>query len=334
MNRFHKMVLTVFSVFVLEVLFIAFVPLLRMPVLVLLLLEVLGLILLWKVRNREKRGNIARDVMNGRRIRLGEGNVRYKFTGNPEDPVVVMINGFPMPYEIWDRNVEALSARHFSVLQFDLWGFGYSDRPKTSYDTDLYCRQIQQLVKKLGLDQRPIHIVAFSIGCTIAARLTKTAPHLSVGKVVLIGPVTRPMPISPFHWPGIGEYLTGLFLPQAMLNILAGNFQHKTGWKALENVFFDQLRYKGFRRAWLSFYRNLFPKANPGVYNSLRERGIPVCILSGQNDRIVPLQQSKQLHQDTGWPLTVIENGGHAVQYECAERVDSEILTFLGGDAV
>ncbi|CAM4365267.1 alpha/beta fold hydrolase [Paenibacillus tarimensis] len=334
MNRFHKLLLTTFGLIALELLFALFFPFLRTVMLLLLAVEAFALILLPILKNKENKSReaVREKLYDGKTIQLDHGIVRYKLSGDGNSPVLIMINGFPMPLDIWERNAPDL-AKNYRVLQFDLWGFGGSDTASVRCDADLYGDQIIQLVHKLKL-KGPFHLAAFSIGCTIAGRLAERSSEFKLGKIVLIGPVVRPMNISPYHWPIIGEYLTCLFIGQAMLNIFGGNFFYKKGLEKFRGLFFGQLQVKGFRKAWLSCYRNLFPAASPHIYKALAEHGTPVMILSGREDRIVSLDDSRLLQRELGWPLTLVENGGHSVQFECPEQVNAEIDQFLKEDAV
>ena len=56
------------------------------------------------------------------------------------------------------------------MLRYDLFGRGYSDRPKVRYDIDLFCKQLRELLGTLGLEQ--INLIGLSMGGPITASFT------------------------------------------------------------------------------------------------------------------------------------------------------------------
>ena len=57
-----------------------------------------------------------------------------------KDKIVVLVHGFSSPQFVWDGIAELLVDAGYSVLAYDHFGRGYSERPRIKYDHNLYIR--------------------------------------------------------------------------------------------------------------------------------------------------------------------------------------------------
>lgn len=84
--------------------------------------------------------------------------------GDPHQPTVVAVHGYPDDHRVWD-GVAAILAPHYRVITYDVRGSGESDQP-----TDGSAYRMDQLVADLGavLDaaspDRPVHLLAHDWG--------------------------------------------------------------------------------------------------------------------------------------------------------------------------
>ena len=62
--------------------------------------------------------------------------------GSPDGIPVVLIHGFSVPYFIWDPTFRALAEGGMNPVRYDLYGRGYSDRPKAKYNVGLFVEQL------------------------------------------------------------------------------------------------------------------------------------------------------------------------------------------------
>lgn len=77
-----------------------------------------------------------------------------------------------------------LTSSNFRVLLYDLYGRGYSDAPRTTYDTTLYATQLALLMQHIKWDSA--RIAGLSMGGAIAAYLSSVFPWLVDGKIALL----------------------------------------------------------------------------------------------------------------------------------------------------
>jgi pimeloyl-ACP methyl ester carboxylesterase len=68
----------------------------------------------------------------------------------------------------------------------------------------------------------------------------------------------------------------------------------------------------------------------PGLDQRLSEITVPTLVISGDNDQIVPVENSIRLAEDIpGAELIILENCGHLPQEECPESFLNAIQDFL-----
>src|SRR5512141_1384951 len=107
-------------------------------------------------------------LADGSFITLTDGITHYELGGNESGKVVVLVHGFSVPYFIYDPTFEFLIRSGFRVLRYDLYGRGFSDRPNTRYNIDLFVRQLSELLDFLRLSL-PVNLIGLSMGGPISA---------------------------------------------------------------------------------------------------------------------------------------------------------------------
>src|SRR5690349_5624969 len=156
---------------------------------------------------------ITRREASGSFIQLSDGVTHYELSNPERKQVVILVHGFSVPYFIFDPTFDFLTRSGFQVVRYDLFGRGFSDRPKKRYNIDLFVRQLGDLLDGLHLTQ-PVSLVGLSTGGPITASFMARHPE-RVDKLILIDPVgARALPIAPLlkvaSMPLVGEAVIGL----------------------------------------------------------------------------------------------------------------------------
>jgi pimeloyl-ACP methyl ester carboxylesterase len=103
-----------------------------------------------------------------------------------------LLHGWPEFWYSWRKQIPVLGER-FEVIVPDMRGFGYSDKPRTGYDTRTAASDMHELARVLGYQR--VSLVAHDIGARVAYRFTldheetvarlafldSTPPHESYG---------------------------------------------------------------------------------------------------------------------------------------------------------
>jgi 3-oxoadipate enol-lactonase len=94
--------------------------------------------------------------------------IHYELAGPDDGPVCVLVNGLTQYVRLWHPFRDALVARGFHVVSFDMLGQGQSDKPSLFIDQNDQVAVLGKLIEKLG--QRPIFVAGISFGGVIALR--------------------------------------------------------------------------------------------------------------------------------------------------------------------
>ncbi|MFH1090312.1 MAG: alpha/beta hydrolase [Pseudomonadota bacterium] len=95
---------------------------------------------------------------------------------------VLAVHGLTANSRCWDVMASALSPKH-RFLAVDLRGRGLSDKPKTGYSIDYHCRDLEAVLKDLGLAKAAV--LGHSLGAYIALALAATRPEI-VDRLILM----------------------------------------------------------------------------------------------------------------------------------------------------
>ncbi|MEW6241998.1 MAG: alpha/beta hydrolase, partial [Chloroflexota bacterium] len=283
--------------------------------------------------NKNYVNNTVRKRVGGVFVQLPSGLTHYELGGPAKGKPVVLIHGFSVPYFIWDPTFDFLVKSGFRVLRYDLFGRGFSDRPRVRYNLDLFCKQLIELLDTLGLTQ-PVTLFGLSMGGPIAAAAAERYPE-RVERLVLIDPAgVQPIGISPLLkltlLPGLGELALGLFGSASMVKGIASDFFGPELVEQFQARYRVQMQYSGFMRAILSTMRNGMLGSFLDVYRRVGKLDKPTLLLWGREDKTVPFAHSADLlsaipHAE----LHVFEHCGHIPHYEKAEEVNPLLLKFL-----
>ncbi len=275
----------------------------------------------------------ARASAAGRFVRLPDGYTHYELGGPQDGTVVVLVHGFSVPYFIFDPTFDFLASSGLRVLRYDLFGRGFSDRPRLCYDIDLFCKQLQDLLDILDFDS-PVSLVGLSMGGPVAATFTARFPQ-RVRKLALIDPagakaVSLPVMLRAATLPGVGELAIGLFGSVALLRDVASGVFGPDLVAEFQRRYRVQMKYKGFRRALLSTMRYGMLGDFSAAYGAVGQAGTPTLLFWGENDATVPFSYSQAVC--AAIPQAVFQpvaGCGHTPHYEKPEEVNPRLLEFL-----
>ncbi|GAA4544057.1 alpha/beta hydrolase [Pseudonocardia xishanensis] len=99
-------------------------------------------------------------------------------------PVVVLIAGFALTHELWDRQVRVLAEKGHRVVCVDLRGHGDSDAPLDGYDVAALADEVTAVLD--AVDVRSCVLVGHSFGGLVAFRMAARSPR-RVTRLVLVG---------------------------------------------------------------------------------------------------------------------------------------------------
>jgi pimeloyl-ACP methyl ester carboxylesterase len=245
-----------------------------------------------------------------------------------EGPPVVLVHGLPGSAYDWRVLSAALSARGRLVLAYDRAGYGYSQPAVTgAYTLE---RNAEDLVKLLELFQlRDATVVGWSYGGAVAIRAAQK-DHSRMARLVLIASVG----------PGAKEIappaVTSLFLSDPVLawlrlvppvarGVIASESEQAFSGQSQPSWWQSDVAANFARPTTALAYRAelaSFAAEKPPLPVDL---GVPVVVIHGDQDRMVPIGIGRQLAASAGVPLIEIAGGSHMLPVTHAERLADAI---------
>lgn len=266
-----------------------------------------------------------RRSVDGSFVRLADGAVHYELAGDSGAPPVVLIHGSSAPYIIWDRNFHVLADQGYRVLRYDLYGRGYSDRPRIEYDRSIYIRQLVQLTGAMDLTA-PLHLVALSLGGALAVGFADSLPD-KVASITLISPA--------------GPYLADMTLGKrvesfkdrinALVNPIDSTAVNRR--EVLEPIMpaiARQFKYRGTEWATYSFLKNRDEKGLERAFERVGRHSRPGCIIWGEQDMVLPFEFADDVKAYLPrYDIHPIPDAGHVSPFERPDTVNAILITFL-----
>ena len=274
-------------------------------------------------------------------VKLTEGNIYYRwFTpDNSKDngEIIVMVHGFSTPSFVWGGLLENLTSQGYKVLVYDHYGRGYSERPKTSYNKDLYVDSLKELMDSQDIAQ-PVHLVGYSMGGPIVGHFAVSYPDLSKSLTLiapagfmieasgLTGWTTKPL-FGDWFWHVFNHRIYGV---GRMSETVGSDDPLSINEEEFLANFNNQLLYKGFTESLLSTVRNFNLFNAEEMYSRIGSMKIPTLAIWGKLDGVVPYDGSlllkKSIPQVT---LETIDEGTHDITYRQPTQVGEAMKTFL-----
>ncbi len=262
--------------------------------------------------------------------RLSDGYTHFAWTGPEDGAVVALVHGYTGPMTLWAGTARALSAAGFRVLCYDLFGRGYSDRPEVRYTTDLFDRQLLELLDAEGV-AGPIDLVGQSMGGAIVVHFVDRHPE-RVRRFALMAPagfsLHEPIRYRMLHWPGVGEWSMGMFGDATLTRALDRMGVPEDA--PYRRDYLEQMRYRGYKRALLSTLRHTPLLTLEPVYRRVGRLGKPSLLIWGTADHVVPFAHQERVRAAIpNIEFHAIEGADHTAQQDNPEAVHAMLTAFF-----
>jgi pimeloyl-ACP methyl ester carboxylesterase len=275
---------------------------------------------------------------DSRFIEINGLDVHYKMAGQGE-PAIVLLHGFGASTFSWERVLEPLSD-YGTVIAFDRPAFGLTERPMppyagpNPYSGDFQVDLLFGLLDALGFESAIL--VGNSAGGTVISKAALLYPERVDGLVLVSAAIYTgggsPSWIRPlFNTPQMNHL--GPLVARSLAGERGDAFI-RTAWHDPDQITEDII--EGYRRPLQveNWDRALweFTKASraSGLQERLGELTMPVLVVTGDDDRIVPTADSIRLASDLpNASLVVLDSCGHLPQEECPHAFMEAVGPFL-----
>ncbi len=255
-------------------------------------------------------------------------------------PLIILLHGFGASTYSWEKVFAALS-QFGTVMAFDRPGFGLTERPIVDKNDGLnpYSPAFQIEIINFFLQKyhaEKVILVGNSAGGTVAIQYALAYPQNVAGLILVDPAVSGGGGVPKWVRPILKFQVVNRWGPYFVRSI------EDRGLELLKLAWFDQNKITN--QDLDNYTRPLkvenwdvglweYTKANGGISieEQLNELKIPVFVISGAEDRIIPVEISQKTAQEINSAKFIsLPNCGHVPQEECPQAFMDAIIPFFG----
>lgn len=263
----------------------------------------------------------------------------YKDWGPADATPVVFHHGWPLSSDDWDNQMLFFLHKGYRVIAHDRRGHGRSTQTWQGNEMDTYAADVKALATALDLNGA-IHIGHSTGGGEVAHYAARAEPG-RVAKAVLIGAVPPIMVQTPDNPEGLPMSVFDGFREalvanraQFFLDIPTGPFFgfNRDGAKVDQGVIHNWWR-QGMMGGTKAHYDCIKAFSETDFTDDLKALDIPVLVMHGDDDQIVPIHDSamKAIELLKHGTLKVYPGLPHGMATTHADVINADLLAFIEG---
>jgi non-heme chloroperoxidase len=261
----------------------------------------------------------------------------YKAWGDKNAQPVVFHHGWPLSGDEWDSQLLFFLSHGYRVIAPDRRGHGRSSQTDTGNEMDTYASDVAELVKALDL-KNAVHVGHSTGGGEVAHYVARAEPG-RVGKAVLIGAVP-PIMLKTAANPGglplevFDGFRAALATNRAQffIDVPSGPFYgfNRRGANVSQGLIDNWWR-QGMMGGAKAQYECIKAFSETDFTEDLKGIDVPVLIMHGEDDQVVPIDDSARL------AIKLVKNGtlktypglSHGMAATHPELINADLLAFF-----
>ncbi|MBE9604498.1 alpha/beta fold hydrolase [Acetobacteraceae bacterium H6797] len=262
----------------------------------------------------------------------------YKDWGSGQP--IVFHHGWPLSSDDWDAQLLFFVNQGFRVIAHDRRGHGRSSQVSGGHDMDTYVADIAELTAHLNL-RNAIHVGHSTGGGEVVRYVARHGGGGRVAKAVTLGAVPPIMVKSEKNPGGLPMEVFDGFRAgvagnraQLYLDVAAGPFYgfNRPGAKVSQGVINNWWR-QGMMGSAKAHYDGIKAFSETDFTEDLKKIEVPILIMHGDDDQIVPIADSAELSIKLvkHGTLKVYPGYSHGMATTEAETINKDILAFIKG---
>ena len=259
----------------------------------------------------------ARKTAPGEFVTLSRGITHYHWIGPLRGPVAVCVHGLTTPSFVWHGLARGLAALGYRVLIYDLYGRGYSDRPRGRQDRAFFVGQLEELLADQGVEE-DFTLIGYSMGGVIATMFAAAHPD-RVRHLVLIasaGLDFNPGRIGRLvtRIPVLGDWLMLLGYERNQRRAITAERNQPGASDSMATLQLAELTYRGYIPAVLASMRGVLGADLAPELRDLHRAGLPILAIWGRKDDLIPLTSMGRLAEvSRSAKQEIVEDAGHGL---------------------
>lgn len=252
-------------------------------------------------------------------------SLNYSLEGDGEQ-TVTLINGLADDLTTWDFQVPALLSAGFRVLRFDNRGIGESQAPEGPYTSRMLADDAKALVDHLGIETT--HLMGVSMGGMVAQEYA-LAYGEGLRSLTLACTYAAPGPFCSRMFAMWGDLAPALGVPFVMRDVALWAFTVPF-WEARPS---DAEEFEAAMSALdmsvSAYLSQLNVIQTHDTTDRLARITTPTLVLAGEEDILIPVRLSRQLHDGLAGAQWATVPGGHACLWETPDPFNRTFIDFL-----
>jgi pimeloyl-ACP methyl ester carboxylesterase len=270
--------------------------------------------------------------------------------GPPDGPCVLLLHGFPELAYSWRAQVAALGAAGYHVVAPDLPGYGRSDKPDVTYDSDFINAALVGVVDALGHDQ--FVVAGHDWGGILVWIMARKYPERVAGVIGVNTPDLPRTPMPPvemlrqifadtpiyiiqFQERGLAEWVLETWgrgtddFVEMIFGATTAEGSDAFPPEVLD-VYKEAFRPRGALTPPIEYYRNMDRNWEINADIADRKVEVPCLMICAENDPVLTPAMSIGMEERVpNLDRVVIENCGHWTQQERPQETTDAMLTYL-----
>ena len=252
---------------------------------------------------------------------------------------VVLIHGYPLDGNSWERQSRELIAAGYRVITYDRRGFGKSSKVGAGYDYDTFAADLDTVLNTLDL--RDVILVGFSMGTGELARYVKNYGHERVAKLAFLASLEPFLVAADDNPGGVPQSVFDGIEAAARADRFAWFTNFYQDFYNLDENLGSRISQEAVTASWNTATGSA-PVAAYAVVSSwiedfradveaVRAAGKPSLILHGTKDNILPIDATGRAFH-AAFPeaeYVEIEGAPHGLLWTHAAEVNEALLAFV-----
>jgi pimeloyl-ACP methyl ester carboxylesterase len=272
-------------------------------------------------------------------INVGQENstpIEIYYEDHGSGSPVVLIHGWPLNGDAWEKQTAALLAAGHRVITYDRRGFGRSSKPAIGYNYDTFAGDLDALLR--GLDLSGVSLVGHSMGTGEITRYIGKYGTTRLRKAVLIGTLGPYLVKAPDNQEGIDasvfsgiqaglradrpatirEFLKNFYSVGGADGKLVSERVIEANWTVAIGA--SPIGTVACVDAWIEDFRR-----------DIARNDLPTLIIHGDDDRILPadVTSRRQAKLIKNVKYVEIGSGSHGLLWTHAEEINNDLVKFF-----
>lgn len=257
-------------------------------------------------------------------------NIYYETrgTGTP----LMLINGWGGNLDSWSGKMIDLLAERHRIIMMDNRGTGRSNKPDTPYTMDMMAADAKGVLDALRIEKT--HVMGFSMGGAITQTFGINYPETVLSLIICGASAGRDNSVSSdpkvqMDLALIANPLPEMTVRDVTVKLLYLLYSKEYVEEHLEELVHDET-YSDYPTPSFALMNQSHAISTLNSYSHLPELKVPVLVLTGDEDVLVPPENSEKIaSQISCSELVVIPGCGHGFLKQKTDEAVGHILRFL-----